>query len=79
MALSYTKVLGVEKRSILAFIMVSALILTFIFTSGISLALRSKAPTEIKDEEFFGFLTLVALAGIFVGAINCSLLLFILI
>lgn len=75
LALSYTKVLGVEKRSILAFIMVSALILTFIFTSGISLALRSKAPAEIKDEEFFGFLALVALAGIFVGAINCSLLL----
>ena len=75
LALSYTKVLGVEKRSILAFIMVSALILTFIFTSGISLALRSKAPTEIKDEEFFGFLALVALAGIFVGTMNCCLLL----
>ena len=75
LALSYTKILGVEKRSVLAFIMVSALILTFIFTSGISLALRNKAPSEIKDEEYFGFLTLVAIAGILVGALNCTLLL----
>lgn len=75
LALSYTKILGVEKRSVLAFIMVSALILTFIFTSGISLALRNKAPSEIKDEEYFGFLTLVAVAGILVGALNCTLLL----
>ena len=55
--------------------MVSALILTYIFTSGVSLALRSKAPSEIKNEEYFGFLTLIALAGILVGALNCSLLL----
>jgi len=55
--------------------MVSALILTFIFTSGISLALRNKPPSEIRDEEYFGFLTLVALAGILVGIMNCSLLL----
>ena len=75
LALSYTKILGVEKRSVLAFIMVSALILTFIFTSGISLALRNKAPSEIKDEEYFGFLTLIAVAGILVGTLNCSLLL----
>ena len=75
LALSYTKILGVEKRSVLAFIMVSALILTFLFTSGISLALRNKAPTEIKDEEYFGFLTLVAIAGFLVGTLNCCLLL----
>ena len=75
LALNYTKILGVEKRSVLAFIMVSALILTFIFTSGISLALRNKAPSEIKDEEYFGFLTLIAVAGILVGTLNCSLLL----
>lgn len=75
LALSYTKILGVEKRSILAFVMVSALILTFIFTSGISLALRNKAPSEIKDEEYFGFLTLVALAGFLVAILNCCLLL----
>lgn len=75
LALSYTKILGVEKRSVLAFIMVSALILTYLFTSGISLALRNKAPSEIKDEEYFGFLTLVAVAGFIVGTLNCFLLL----
>ena len=75
MALSYTKILGVDKRSILAFIMVSALILTFIITSGISLALRNNPPAQIKDEEFFGFLTLILLAGLLVAVLNCSLLL----
>ena len=75
LALSYTKILGVEKRSILAFVMVSALILTFVLTSGISLALRNKPPAEIKDEEYFGFLTLVAIAGLLVATVNCSLLL----
>ncbi|MEI6513832.1 MAG: hypothetical protein WCO51_11255 [bacterium] len=76
LALSYTKILGVEKRSVLAFIMVSALILTYIFTSGISLALRNKAPDEIRDEEYFGFLTLIGLAGIIVAILNCCLLFF---
>ena len=75
MALSYTKILGVDKRSILAFIMVSALILTFIITSGISLALRNNPPAQIKDEEFFGFLTLILLAGLLVAVLNSSLLL----
>ena len=74
LALSYTKVLGVDKRSILAFIMVSALILTFIITSGISLALRNNPPAQIKDEELFGFLILVLLAGLLVAALNCLLL-----
>ncbi len=74
LALSYTKVLGIDKRSILAFIMVSALILTFIFISGISLALRNNPPDQIKDEELFGFLALVALAGLIVAVLNCSLL-----
>lgn len=75
LALSYTKILGVEKRSILAFVMISALILTFLLTSGISLALRNKPHAEIKDEEYFGFLFLIAIAGLFVGTINCTLLL----
>ena len=74
LALSYTKVLGVDKRSILAFIMVSALILTFIFISGISLALRNNPPNQIKNEELLGFLVLVALAGLIVAVLNCALL-----
>jgi len=75
LALSYTKILGIDKRSILAFIMVSALILTIIFTSGISLALRNKPRSEIKDEEFIGYLVLVSMLSLGAGAINCLLLL----
>lgn len=75
LALSYTKILGVEKRSVLAFIMISALILTFLLTSGISLTLRNKHPDEIQDSELFGYLSLVIMAGFFVAVFNCLLLL----
>ena len=75
LALSYTKILGVEKRSVLAFIMISALILTFLLTSGISLALRNKHPNEIQDSELFGYLSLVVAAGLLVAIFNCLLLL----
>ena len=75
LALSYTKILGVDKRSILAFIMVSALILTITLTSGISLALRNKPKPEIKDEEFIGYLVLILIFSICAGVFNCLLLL----
>jgi O-antigen/teichoic acid export membrane protein len=75
LALSYTKILGVEKRSVLTFVMVSAIILAFIFTSGISLALRNKPSIKIKDEEYFGFLAIVFITGLLTAIINCSLLL----
>lgn len=55
--------------------MVSALILTIIFTSGISLALRNKPKADIKDEEFIGYLVLVSILSLVAGAINCLLLL----
>ena len=76
LALSYTKILGIDKRSILAFIMVSALILTIILTSGISLALRNKPKSEIKNEEFVGYLALISILSLAAGVINCLLLLF---
>ena len=75
LALSYTRILGVEKCSVLAFIMVSALILTFLLTSGISLALRNKAPSEITNEELFGYLFLIIVSGVLVAIFNCLLLL----
>ena len=76
LALSYTKILGIDKRSILAFIMVSALILTVILTSGLSLALRNKPKTEIRNEEFIGYLVLLLTLSLFAGGLNCLLLLF---
>ena len=75
LALAYTKLLGLEKRSVLAFIMVSALILTIVFTSGLSLALRNRPKSTIKDEEFIGYIALVLGASTLVGFINCALLL----
>ena len=76
LALSYTKILGIDKRSILAFIMVSALILTIILTSGISLALRNKPKSQIRNEEFVGYLALISILSLVAGVINCLLLLF---
>ena len=76
LALSYTKILGIDKRSILAFIMVSALILTVILTSGLSLALRNKPKNEIRNEEFVGYLVLLSILSLIAGGINCILLLF---
>ena len=75
LALSYTKLLGIEKRSLLAFIMVSALILTITLTSGFSLALRNKPKSEIKDEEFVGYFVLIMISSLVGGLINCLLLL----
>ena len=76
LALSYTKILGIDKRSILAFIMVSALILTVILTSGLSLALRNKPKNEIRNEEFIGYLVLLSILSFIAGGVNCILLLF---
>ena len=76
LALSYTKILGIDKRSILAFIMVSALILTVILTSGLSLALRNKPKNEIRNEEFIGYLVLLSILSLIAGGMNCILLLF---
>jgi len=74
MALYYTKLLGLEKRSILSFIMVSALILTVIFTSGISLTFRNLPRDQINGDNLFGFLTLILASGLLVGAISTLLL-----
>ena len=56
--------------------MVSALILTFVLTSGISLALRNQDPKEIEDSELFGYLFLVLIAGLATATMNCALLAF---
>ena len=74
LALYYTKLLGVEKRSILVFIMVSALILTVILTSGISLTLRNRPTGSIKSSDLVSFLFIVTVSGVIVGALNTLLL-----
>jgi O-antigen/teichoic acid export membrane protein len=74
LALYYTKLLGVEKRSILVFIMVSALILTVILTSGISLTLRNRPTGSIKSSDLVSFLFIITGSGVLVGALNTLLL-----
>ena len=74
LALYYTKLLGVEKRSILVFIMVSALILTVILTSGISLTLRNRPTGTIKSSDLVSFLFIIIVSGVLVGVLNTLLL-----
>lgn len=74
LALSYTKILGLEKRSILAFAMVSSVLLTVVAVSGISLALRNKPREQIKDEEFLGYLILTLALSFLAATINCIFL-----
>jgi len=74
LALYYTKLLGVEKRSILVFIMVSALILTVILTSGISLTLRNRPTGSIKSSDLVSFLFIITASGVLVGVLNTLLL-----
>ena len=74
-ALSYTKLLGIDKRSVLAFVMVGALLLTILFTSGLSLGFRNRPTKSISSQQLSGFLMLITVSSFIVGSINCTLLL----
>ena len=76
LALYYTKLLGVEKRSILVFIMVSALILTVLLTSGISLTFRNRPARSISSKNLFAYLSTITIAGIGVAIFSSILLYF---
>ena len=76
LALYYTKLLGVEKRSILVFIMVSALILTVIFTSGVSLTFRNRSADSINGKTLMAYLTTVTLGGFGVAILSSVFLSF---
>ena len=74
LALFYTKLLGVEKRSILVFIMVSALILTVLFTSGMSLTFRNRPAESISSKSLLAYLTTITMAGICVAIFSSAFL-----
>ena len=76
LALYYTKLLGVEKRSILVFIMVTALILTVIFTSGVSLTFRNRPAESIHSKNLIAYLATITLGGIGVAILSNVLLSF---
>jgi O-antigen/teichoic acid export membrane protein len=54
--------------------MVSALILTVILTSGISLTLRNRPTGSIKSSDLVSFLFIITVSGVIVGALNTLLL-----
>ncbi len=74
-ALFYTKLLGIDKRSVLAFVMVGALLLTILFISGLSLGFRNRPAKSINSQQLSGFLILIVILSFIVGSINCILLL----
>ncbi len=76
LALYYTKLLGVEKRSILVFIMVTALILTVLLTSGISLTFRNRPAKSISSKNLLAYLSVITIAGIGVAIFSSALLYF---
>jgi O-antigen/teichoic acid export membrane protein len=76
LALYYTKLLGVEKRSILVFIMVTALILTVLSTSGISLTFRNRPAKSISSKSLLAYLSVITIAGIGVAIFSSALLYF---
>ena len=76
LALYYTKLLGVEKRSILVFIMVTALILTVIFTSGVSLTFRNRPAESINSKTLMAYLTTITVGGFGVAILSIVLLSF---
>jgi O-antigen/teichoic acid export membrane protein len=76
LALYYTKLLGVEKRSILVFIMVTALILTVIFTSGVSLTFRNRPTDSISGKNLVAYLATITLGGLGVAILSNVLLSF---
>lgn len=76
LALYYTKLLGIEKRSILVFIMVTALILTVIFTSGVSLTFRNRSAESITSKNLMAYLATITLGGLGVAILSTVLLSF---
>lgn len=74
LALAYTKVLGVEKRSVLAFVMTASLIFTILLTSGISLTYRKNIQKRENEKDIDAYLTLIFLLSIVVAIISTGLL-----
>jgi O-antigen/teichoic acid export membrane protein len=75
-ALVYSTNLGVERRSLVAFIMATTMVVSVILTSGVSLAFRRSVPTAENQITLNSYLYLTAFLSIFVSGFT---LLFVLI
>ena len=74
LALVYTKVLGVDKRSVLAFVMTASLIVTIIFTSGISLTYRKNIHKGENERNLDAYLFLITFLSFMVAIASTGLL-----
>jgi O-antigen/teichoic acid export membrane protein len=57
-SLAYTAYLGPERRSVLTFVLTTSMVLTVVFTSGLSLYTRSRPRTEIDSSFVWSYLFL---------------------
>lgn len=69
-ALFYSNNLGVERRSLVAFIMTTALVAAVIFTSGISLTFRRSIPTPENKITLNSYLYLTTFLSILAAAVT---------
>ena len=74
LALLYTKVLGIDKRSVLAFVMTASLIATIALTSGISLTYRKNISKGENAKNLDAYLALILFLSGFVAVISTGML-----
>lgn len=74
LALLYTKVLGIDKRSVLAFVMTSSLIFTIVLTSGVSLTFRKNIQKKENSKDLDAYLILIFFLSLFVAVASTGLL-----
>lgn len=69
-ALFYSSNLGVERRSLVAFIMATAIVVAVIFTSGVSLTFRRSIPASDNKITLNSYIYLTTLLSILVSAMT---------
>lgn len=74
LALFYTKVLGIDKRSVLTFVMTSSLIFTIVLTSGISLTFRKNIQKKENSKSLDAYLIVIFFLSLVVALISTGLL-----
>ena len=74
-SLMYTAFLGPEKRSVLTFVFTTSMILTVVFTSALSMYIRSRNPEEINSLFVHSYLLISFGAALMVSFLSTAVLL----
>ena len=74
-SLAYTAYLGPERRSVLTFVLTTSMVLTVVFTSGLSLHVRSRTRAEIDAPFMYSYLLLSFGLAILVAIFSTLILL----